>query len=125
MTTDSQLAAHYFQTEEYDKAALYYKRLYEKNQTYFNYSYYLKCLEKKEDFEEGKKLVKRHLKIEGQNQRVRVDYGRILKLSGETSKSNKEFDKLIKEVPENSQAERLGKSKYHNDIVFDEEEAKL
>ncbi|MCB0481234.1 MAG: hypothetical protein KDC83_07360 [Flavobacteriales bacterium] len=101
LTTDSQLAAHYYQSEEYDKASLYYKRLYDNDQSYFNYSYYLKCLEKLQDYDEGKKLIKKHQKIEGQNPRVRVDYGRFLKLEGESSKSNKEFEKLIKDVPKN------------------------
>lgn len=101
LTTDSQLAAHYYQAGEYDKAVMYYKRLYESDRTYFNYSYYLKCIEKLNDFESGKKLVKQHSRVEPLNQRVNVDYGRILKLEGNTSKANKDFLNLIKNVPNN------------------------
>ena len=100
-TTDSQLAAHYYQSGEFDKAAMYYKRLYQSDPTLFNYNYYLKTLEKIEDFDEARKLIKSHQKIDFINQKVRVDYGRLYNLEGKPAKAKKEFDKLIKAMPQN------------------------
>lgn len=98
-TTDSQLAAHYYQSGEFDKAALYYERLYDRDPSSFNYNYLLKCLEQLTDYEKARKLIKKQQKIDGLNQKVRVDFGRTYLLEGKTKKANKEFDDLVKGVP--------------------------
>jgi hypothetical protein len=43
-TTDQQLAAYYFQEEDFEKAVLYYEKLYKESYSDFFYQYYLDCL---------------------------------------------------------------------------------
>ena len=62
-TTDSQLAAHYYQKNEYEKALLYYNRLYSKQANTSNYNYLFKCLVKLENYGEARKLSKRHVEL--------------------------------------------------------------
>ncbi len=102
-TTDSQLAAHYYQTEEYEKALLYYNRLYNKQPNSSNYNYLYKCLVKLENYEGARKLAKRHRKVDPINQKVLVDFGRTYGLEGNKKQQDKEFKKLIKSVSPNYQ----------------------
>ena len=51
-TTDEQLAVHYFQSGECDKAVMYYEKLYEKNPSEIYYGNYLKCLLNLEKYKE-------------------------------------------------------------------------
>ncbi|UTW63697.1 tetratricopeptide repeat protein [bacterium SCSIO 12741] len=100
-TTDSQLAAHYYQNGEFDKAALYYKRLYDKDKNTLNYNYYLRCLVELKDYETAKKLIRGHQKVDVLSAKAKVDYGVILKLQNKTKQANKEYDKIIKNLPPN------------------------
>ena len=54
-TTDQQLAAFYFQEDDFQKAALYYEKLYLQSNSDFFYSYFLQCLFKLDDFKELKR----------------------------------------------------------------------
>ena len=51
--TDEQLAAQFFKNGEYDKAEVYYKKLYKKYNDEFFYQYYIDCLLKLNDFNEA------------------------------------------------------------------------
>jgi len=102
-TTDSQLAAHYYQNNEYEKALLYYNRLYSKQANTSNYNYLFKCLVKLENYGEARKLSKRHVRIDPINQKAKVDYGYTYGLEGNEKAQSKEFKKLIKAIPPNYQ----------------------
>ncbi|MBD79146.1 MAG: hypothetical protein CL840_09520 [Crocinitomicaceae bacterium] len=99
-TTDSQLAAHYYQNKEYDKAAMYYKRLYYNDHSTFHYNYFLKCLLILEDYDVAEKLVKGHSRINPQDYKVRVDLGVVYTKQGNEKQAKKEYRKLIdKAIP--------------------------
>lgn len=97
-TNDQQLAAHYFQEGEYDKAAMYYQKLYDKKATSFYYGYLLKCLIEIKEYKEAEKLIKKHMKTEPGNAKFYIDLGELYKITGEEQKSKKEFDNAIKEI---------------------------
>lgn len=94
--TDEQLAAQYYRDGEYDKAALYYQKLYDKQPSQEYYNYYLECLLALEDYKDAKKLTEKQAKNYPQNIEYQVDVGRVLKQSGEPDKADKEFEKLLK-----------------------------
>lgn len=102
-TTDSQLAAHYYQNQEYEKALLYYSRLYSKQSNTSNYNYLFKCFIKLENYSEARKLSKRHVRIDPLNQKAKVDLGYTYGLEGNEKMQSKEFKKLIKTIPPNFQ----------------------
>jgi len=97
-TNDQQLAAHYFQEAEYDKAAMYYEKLYNKKPSSFYYGYLLKCLIEIKEYKEAEKLIKKHMKTEPGNAKFYIDLGDLYKVTGDETKSKKEFENAIKEL---------------------------
>lgn len=97
-TTDEQLAAYYYRQGEFEKAILYYERLYTTRPTDDYYQYYLNCLLALEDFKNAEKLTEKQIKLSPQTLRYQVDLGKIYERSGESSKAVKHFDKMIKEL---------------------------
>lgn len=88
-TTDQQLAAYYFQEEDFEKAVLYYEKLYKESYSDFFYQYYLDCLVNLKSFKDAKKLVKLQMSINPNNLSYKVDYGMVYKFEGDPKKSRK------------------------------------
>jgi tetratricopeptide (TPR) repeat protein len=97
-TTDEQLAVHYFQNNEFEKALLYYEKLYSKSPTEFYYDYYLKCLLELKQYKEAEKLVKKQMKKSNSDARYQVDLGFVYIKSGEESKGKNQYQKAIKDL---------------------------
>ena len=109
--TDEQLAAHYFQNGEYDKAALYYEKLYTKKPTDFYYQYYRKSLLQLEDYKEAEKLAKKQLKRNPNELKYMVDLGGIYEKLEEPATARQQYDKAIKKLqPQQSQITNLAKA---------------
>lgn len=96
--TDAQLAAYYFREGDFEKAAIYYEKLYETRQSEENYDYLLKSYTSLKAFKDAEKLAERQSRQNPNIIKYKVDIGYVLKLSEETSKANKQFDKIIKEL---------------------------
>ena len=96
--SDAQLAVEYYQAGEYDKAVLYYEKLYSKNQSEFYYRYYLKCLLELKNYKEAEKLVRKQQKKNPGNLVYYVDLGQLFKVQGEENKAKKEYDNALKEL---------------------------
>ena len=97
--TDQQLAAYYFQEEDFQKAALYYEKLYNSSYSDFYYNYYLQCLFRLEEFKTARKLVKNQLTINPNSFKYKVDLGLVYKKEGDLKKAEKEFESIIKDLP--------------------------
>lgn len=93
---DEQLAAQYFQQGEYEKAILYYERLYRKQGNPYHYDQLFKCHMALQDFTQAEKLVKEQMKRRGDDPRYLVDLGTVYNASGETEKARQQFDKALK-----------------------------
>lgn len=110
-TTDSQLAAHYYQNKEYGKAKLYYQRLYDKQASVSHYNYLYKCHIELKDFNGARKLAKQHVRIDPFNQKARVDLGYAFQLEGNQKQAEKEYKALYKKLAPNYQViNTLGES---------------
>ena len=96
--TDEQLAAQYFKNGEYDKAEIYYKKLYKRYDDEFFFQYYVDCLIKLEDFSGAEKTVEKRIKKEN-NPVLYVYLGYVQKSAGEEKKASQSFGKAIQELP--------------------------
>jgi tetratricopeptide (TPR) repeat protein len=94
-SSDEQLAAHYFNNREFDKAAIYYEKLFDKHQTEFYYGYLLTCYLETKEFKPAEKLVKKQTKKHPYNPAYQVDLGYIYKTSGDNQKAKKEFENCL------------------------------
>jgi len=99
------IQAHYFQNEEYDKSLLYYKKLYEqqpKNEQF--YEFFISSLLKTNNHGTAIKEVKKKIKRFPSGLKYHVGLGSIyLDLKNEV-KAIQQFDKAVKFLPPNVQA---------------------
>ncbi len=100
--TDDKLAMQFYEQKQYDKAVIYFEKLYDRTpDTYF--SFYFKCLIETKDYKTAEKITKRHIKHSDSNTYLYVKLGMVYKLMGNTDKEKDQYNKAVKEVtPEQS-----------------------
>lgn len=99
-TNDEMLAAQYYQAREFDKALIYYEKLYQKKETAAFYKYYLDCLLETKGYKEAEKVVRKRLRAEPGALQYYVDLGWVYLKSGEESKGKEQFEKGISLITE-------------------------
>lgn len=92
------LANQYFNTGEYDKAAVYFEKQYSAD-PFGTYEPYLKCLNLLKDFDKAEKLIKKQLKKNPADLTLYVDLGKLYISQNENDKAKQQFDKAIKSIP--------------------------
>jgi len=109
---DEQLAQQFFEMREYDKAIVYFEKLYDKNQGLY-YSQYFKCLLATKDHKKAEKVAKKQLKNMPDVLSLYVDLGQVYAADSNQVKANEQYNKAIKELDgEVNQVLQLGKSFY-------------
>ncbi|HNW97125.1 MAG TPA: tetratricopeptide repeat protein [Bacteroidales bacterium] len=101
--TDEQLAAQYFQNKEYDKALVYYEKLYNKKQDYLYYSSYLSCLVELKDYKTAEKIIKKQIKRNISVPQYGVDLGYLYNVQGDEKKAAEQYDLMIKNAIKDKQ----------------------
>lgn len=91
MSPDEQLAVQYYQAGDYDKAVVYYEKLYNKNPISLYYNYYLNCLISIKNYKKAEKTVKKQQSKNEWDLRYKIDLGRVYRAEGEEDKAKKEF----------------------------------
>ena len=108
-TPDEQLAAQYYQNKEYDKAVVYYEKLFNKKPIPLYYNYYVNCLKETRDFKKAEKVIKKLIKQNPTSLNYMVDLGAIYKVSQEPGKAKDQFQQAIKQIlPNQEQILSLG-----------------
>jgi tetratricopeptide (TPR) repeat protein len=97
-STDEQLAAQYLQNKEFDKAAVYYEKLFSKNPTPLYYNNYLACLLELKDFKKAEKFVKKQAKQSPEDLNYIVDLGRVYDTQGDPEKAKEQYNNAIKQL---------------------------
>lgn len=106
-TTDEQLAAQYYQSGEYDKAVIYYEKLYEKSPIKIYYEYYLNCLILTKNYKKAEKTIKKQSARNPGDLTYRVDMGRVYRAQGDEGKKIKEFQGAIDGITPSSSANNV------------------
>ncbi len=105
--TDEQLAAQYFKNGEFDKAEVFYRKLYKRYADEFFYQYYIDCLLNLEDYDAAEKTVLKRIKRE-QNPVLYVHLGHVYRAAGDEKRSQQAFGKAVQELtPAQRQIELL------------------
>lgn len=97
-TSDSQLAQYYFQNGEYEKAVMYYEKLYEESPDDVNYGYLLSAYIELEDYKSAEKLIKLQMKRTREETRYLVDLGQLYTKAGDPDKGQKEYENAIRNL---------------------------
>jgi tetratricopeptide (TPR) repeat protein len=99
--TESQLAAQYFNSKEYDKASELYQKLFKANGTKIYFDYYIKCLVELKSFDEAEKALKKQAKKNNDEPDYVVELGYIYKLQEKQDKLSDLFGDLLKRIAGN------------------------
>lgn len=96
--TDEQLAAQYLQQGDYEKAILYYDKLYRKQPSAYYYEQLYKSRTALKQYDEAEKLVKDQLRRSNGDPRFLVDLGALYRLEGEEDRAKQQFEKALKNL---------------------------
>jgi tetratricopeptide (TPR) repeat protein len=94
---DDKLAIQYYDQKQFDKAIVYFEKLYDKLPEAY-YSYYFKCLLETKDYKTAEKITKKQIKRSDSNTHLYVKLGMVYKLMGNLEKEKDQYNKAVKEV---------------------------
>lgn len=94
---DDKLAMQFYEQKQFDKAVIYFEKLYDKQpDTYF--TYYFKCLIETKDYKTAEKNTKRQIKHSDGNTHLYVKLGMVYRLMENPDKEKEQYNKAVKEV---------------------------
>ncbi len=99
--SESKLAQQYFADGEFEKAAILYEKLYSgnaRNDYFFNR--YIECMLSLEDYDGAEKALKKELKKNPAKVNLYVTYGNIYERQFNDAEAQKQYERAIKELPE-------------------------
>ena len=120
--TDQQLAQHYYSNGDFEKAKMYYVKIYDKDPSKFNFNRYLDCLNQTGDLKEAEKILKKQSSANKYDIEYKVLLGQFYEDTKETDKAQKIYSDLIDNL-ESDPASIISlfnafKSKGRNDLAF-------
>ncbi|MCB0402158.1 MAG: tetratricopeptide repeat protein [Flavobacteriales bacterium] len=102
--TDEQLAAQFYNDKAYDKAVIYYQKLFDKTELPTHYIRLLTCYLELQEYKNAEKLVKRQMKKLPYQLGFHTDLAYVYKASGDELKSKQTNERAIKLLtPDNEQ----------------------
>lgn len=101
LSSDTQLAYQYFRNNEFEKASVLYKKLFEQSKSHVYYRYYVDCLVKLKEYQLAEKTIKKQLKKKRSKLPYYIELGYVYKLENKNSKANDQFDYVVKKLPAN------------------------
>jgi len=97
---DSRLAHQYFQSGEYEKAAVILKKLFDKNQNSdYYFQKYIEALIALEDYEKAESEVKKEIKKNPAYMQLYVTYGNLLERQFKEEEANEQYNLAIENLP--------------------------
>lgn len=100
--TDDKLAMQFYEQKEYEKAAVYFDKLFDKAPDAY-FTYYYKCLVEIKDYSKAEKITKKQIKRNETATHLYVWLGKLYKLQNNPDKEKESYNKAIKELmPEQS-----------------------
>jgi tetratricopeptide (TPR) repeat protein len=97
-TSDGDLARFYYEKGEFEKAVLYYEKLYESSQTASNYEGLFNSYLELERLKDAEKLVKKHMKRFRSNLYY-IDLGEVYEAAGEEKDADEAYLDAIRALP--------------------------
>jgi len=96
--TDQQLAQYYYSNGDFQKAQLYYEKIYDKDPSKFNFNRYFECLIHTGDKKTAEKILKKQLNANKSDFEYKVQLGQFYEDEQEIQKAQKNYEELIDEL---------------------------
>lgn len=97
-----QLAQQYYIQGDFEKAVIYYEKVYQKDQSHPNFTRYYECLLKTDNSKEAEKIIKKQIGKFPDNLTYPFQYGAFLEENNRTKEADKIYSNLIKTRATNS-----------------------
>ena len=94
---DDKLAMQYYDQKQFDKAIVYFEKLFDKLPDAY-YTYYFKCLLEIKDYKTAEKITKKQIKRSEANTHLYVKLGKVYRLMENPEKEKDQYSKAVKEV---------------------------
>jgi len=121
-TSDQQLAQHYFDSGEYDKAYEYYERLYEMDRAKHYFNRLLICAQQTKEDKDVEKLLKKQISFFPGDQEYEIQLAKHYEQTDKQSKADKIYVSLIDKMRANSRSVidlyNAFKAQGKNDLAF-------
>ena len=101
--TDHKLADQYFSNKEYNKAVIYYQKIFDKTPTANYYNRLFSCFINLKEYKNAEKLVKRQIRKHAFELYYYTDLGYLYELAEQPSKSKNAYENAIKILTPNNQ----------------------
>jgi tetratricopeptide (TPR) repeat protein len=109
-STEEQLASQAFDAKEFDKALVYYEKLFDKNPIK-HYKRYFSCLLATKDFKKAEKTVKKQMKNAPDRLELYIDLAAVYEADGgDKKKSEEQYEKAIKKLEDLNQVYLLAQA---------------
>lgn len=95
---DEKLAVQFFNEGQYEKAIAIFEKLYQKTPGVYYYNYLINSYIEGKYFDEAEKFVKKLIRQDKNNLKLKVELGYVYSRSNEIEKARKEFEDAIKVV---------------------------
>ena len=103
---DEQLAGQYFRDQDYEKAREIYKKLYNNTKQTYHFQQYIECCILLNQYKEAERELKSFYKDNPNYSKSLVDLIYVYTLEGKDDKAKKQFDEMLKTLPENASVVR-------------------
>lgn len=99
--TDIQLAQHYYSSGEFDKAVVYYEKIFNASPTKVYFNRYFECLVATKEFKTAEKVLKKRINQNQSELELRVMLAQFYEDVGDGEKSLKTYKELVDDLPSN------------------------
>ena len=99
---DEQLASQSYRDQDYEKARDLYLQLFEKTEQISHFQQYIDCLIQLKDYDKAEKELKAYAKKRPNYYRADTDLIYIYTLQGKTDKAKRQFNEILKNLPDNA-----------------------
>lgn len=96
--SDSRLATEYYQSKDFDKSEVLYKKLFDKTKAKIYFTYYINCLIEQKKFKEAKKKIKKQIRRNRRDISYLVDLGYLYKKQDLPEDAKKQFDVAVNKI---------------------------
>ena len=99
---DEQLANQYYREQDYEKAQEIYKKLYHETQQPYHFQQYIECCLILNQYKEAERELKSYYNANPTYSKSLVDLVYVYTLEGKADKAQKQFNEILKTLPENA-----------------------
>ena len=93
--TDIQLAQYYYSNGAFDKAVVYYEKLYASDPSKIIFTRYFECLMEIQDYKTAEKVIKKQANANKGDVEMQVSFGQFYEETNDVAKAKKIYDELV------------------------------